>query len=89
MTVTTRERGTIPSLRCAGSNRGMMAETLDRIARGPSIDTWLAGLRANTRQSRINRGADPVSGEMPRRDDLGRVTGERVVFSSAGAARKR
>ena len=67
MTVTTRERGTIPGLRCAGSNRGQMADVLDRIARGPSIETWLADLHEETLQSRIRRGASPVTGEMPRK----------------------
>lgn len=58
-----REYGVIPHLIPARSNRGMMAAELDRIARGPTIEVWLANLRAQTRQSRIARGADPETGE--------------------------
>jgi hypothetical protein len=66
-------------------------------ARSPSdIDAYLAKLRAETRQSRINRGADPETGikVVTLRSDLGpekraevlRIA--RIGFASAGAKRK-
>jgi len=66
--VTTRERGTIPGCRKADPDSHM---ALDRQGRpwthSPSdIDAYLAKLRADTRQSRISRGADPT-GDLGRR----------------------
>ncbi len=62
--VTTRERGTIPGCRKAGPDSHMALDTQDRPwTHSPSaVDLYLARLRADTRQSRINRGADPNTG---------------------------
>ena len=62
--VITRERGAIPGCKAAGSNYGMAVDSAGRPwSRSPSdIDAYLAKLRAETRQSRINRGADPETG---------------------------
>src|SRR5258708_8871675 len=62
--VITRERGVIPGCKAAGSNYGMAVDRAGRPwSRSPSdIDAYLAKLRAETRQSRINRGADPETG---------------------------
>ena len=62
--VTTRERGTIPGCRKADSDSHMAVDSLGRPwTHSPSnIDVYLAKLRADTRQSRISRGADPNTG---------------------------
>jgi len=62
--VTTRERGTIPGCRKAGPDSHMAVDRQGRPwTHSPSdIDAYLAKLRADTRQSRISRGADPNTG---------------------------
>lgn len=62
--VITRERGVIPGCIPAGKNTGMAVDSIGRPwSRSPSdIDTYLAKLRHETRQSRIARGADPDTG---------------------------
>ncbi len=85
--VTTRERGTIPGCRKAGPDSHMALDTQGRPwTQSPSdVDLYLARLRAETRQSRINRGADPETGlKLSERDCIGRIE-----FQSAGAMRKR
>jgi hypothetical protein len=66
-------------------------------SRSPSdIDAYLAKLRAETRQSRINRGADPETGIkiVALRSDLGpekraeALRIGRIGFANAGAKRK-
>jgi hypothetical protein len=67
------------------------------VAKLPStVDTWLAALREETRQSRINRGADPETGlkVVALRSDLApeqraeALRIGRIGFASAGARRK-
>ena len=85
--VTTRERGTIPGCRKAGPDSHMAVDRQSRPwTHSPSdVDAYLAKLRAETRQSRINRGADPETGlNLSERDYIGRIE-----FQSAGAMRKR
>jgi hypothetical protein len=61
------------------------------------VDAYLAKLRAEVRQSRINRGADPVTGLkiVTLRSDLApeqraeALRIGRIGFASAGAKRKR
>jgi hypothetical protein len=102
--VITRERGVIPGCRAAGADSHMAVDGLGRpwleVAKLPStIDAWLAALREQTRQSRINRGADPETGEKIKvvpahRSDLTpeqrakAVQIGRIGFASAGARRK-
>src|SRR5260370_33549642 len=97
--VITRERGVIPGCKAAGSNYGMAVDSAGRPwSRSPSdIDAYLAKLRAETRRSRINRGADPETGlkvAVALRSDLApeqRVKATRtgrIGFASAGAKRK-
>src|SRR6266850_7748501 len=96
--VTTRERGVIPGCKAAGSNYGMAVDSVGRPwSRSPSdIDAYLAKLRAETRQSRINRGADPETGLklVALRSDLApeqraeALRIGRIGFASAGAKRR-
>jgi hypothetical protein len=97
--VITRERGVIPGCKAAGSNYGMAVDSAGRPwSRSPSdIDAYLAKLRAETRQSRINRGADPETGlkvAVALRSDLApeqraeALRIGRIGFASAGAKRK-
>jgi hypothetical protein len=99
--VITRERGTIPGCRKAEPDSHMALDKLGRPwTNSPSdVDFYLAKLRAETRQSRINRGADPNTGlklterhlrrdltpqELFRLEEYGSIH-----FESAGATRKR
>jgi hypothetical protein len=98
--VITRERGVIPGCKAAGPNHGMAVDSMGRPwSRSPSdIDMYLAKLRAETRQFRINRGADPDTGIkvalVALRSDLApeqraaALRIGRVGFASAGAKRK-
>jgi hypothetical protein len=96
--VITRERGVIPGCKAAGSNYGMAVDSAGRPwSSSPSdIDAYLAKLRAETRQSRINRGADPETGIkiVALRSDLApeqraeALRIGRIGFASAGAKRK-
>src|SRR5258708_3966160 len=96
--VITRERGVIPGCKAAGPNHGMAVDSMGRPwSRSPSdIDAYLAKLRAETRQSRINRGADPETGlkVVALRSDLApeqrteALRIGRIGFASAGAKRK-
>jgi hypothetical protein len=97
--VITRERGVIPGCKAAGPNHGMAVDSMGRPwSRSPSdVDVYLAKLRAETRQSRINRGADPETGikvAVALRSDLApeqqaeALRIGRVGFASAGAKRK-
>ena len=102
--VITRERGVIPGCRAPGPDSHMAVDGLGRpwieVAKLPStIDAWLAALREQTRQSRINRGADPETGEKinvvpaPRSDLAPEQRTEalrigRIGFASAGATRR-
>ncbi len=62
--VITRERGVIPGCRAPGPDSHMAVDGMGRPwTHSPSdIDAYLAKLRAETRQSRINRGTDPETG---------------------------
>jgi hypothetical protein len=82
-----------------GPHHGMAVDSMGRPwSRSPSdVDAYLATLRAETRQSRINRGADPETGikvVVALRSDLApEQRGEalrigRIGFASAGAKRK-
>jgi hypothetical protein len=100
--VITRERGVIPGCKAAGPDDHMAVDGLGRpwieVAKLPStIDAWLAALREETRQSRIRRGADPVTGlkvVVALRSDLApeqraaALRIGRIGFASAGAKRK-
>jgi hypothetical protein len=96
--VITRARGVIPGCRAAEPDSHMAVDSLGRPwSRSPSdIDAYLAKLRAETRQSRINRGADPETGikVVALRSDLApeqraaALRNGRVGFASAGAKRK-
>ena len=96
--VITRERGVIPGCRAPGPDSHMAVDGMGRPwTHSPSdIDAYLAKLRAETRQSRINRGADPETGVKiaalrsdlapEQRTDALRIG--RIGFASAGARRK-
>jgi hypothetical protein len=95
--VITRERGVIPGCRPADPDNHMAVDSLGRPwSSSPSdIDAYLAKLRAETRQSRINRGADSETGlKLPHRSDLSREQRAealrigRIGFASAGSKRK-
>jgi hypothetical protein len=96
--VITRERGVIPGCKAAGSNYGMAVDRAGRPwSRSPSdIDAYLAKLRAETRQSRINRGADPETGiklvalrsDLAPEQRLEALRIGRIGFASAGAKRR-
>jgi hypothetical protein len=96
--VITRERGVIPGCRAAGPDSHIAVDGLGRPwTHSPSdVDAYLAKLRAETRQSRINRGADPETGLklVVLRSDLApeqraeALRIGRVGFASAGARRK-
>ncbi len=96
--VITRERGVIPGCRAPGPDSHMAVDGLGRPwSRSPSdIDAYLAKLRAETRQSRINRGANPETGIkiVALRSDLApeqrteALRIGRIGFASAGAKRK-
>jgi hypothetical protein len=96
--VITRERGVIPGCRAPGPDSHMAVDSLGRPwTHSPSdVDAYLAKLRAETRQSRINRGADPETGIkiVALRSDLApeqraeALRIGRIGFASAGARRK-
>src|SRR5712672_2116349 len=96
--VITRERGVIPGCRAPGPDSHMAVDGMGRPwTHSPSdIDAYLAKLRAETRESRINRGADPETGIkiVALRSDLApeqrpeALRIGRIGFASAGAKRK-
>ncbi len=96
--VITRERGVIPGCRAPGPDSHMAVDGMGRPwTHSPSdIDAYLAKLRAETRQSRINRGTDPETGIkiVALRSDLApeqraeALRIGRIGFASAGAKRK-
>ena len=96
--VITRERGVIPGCRAPGPDSHMAVDGMGRPwTHSPSdIDAYLAKPRAETRQSRINRGTDPETGIkiVALRSDLApeqraeALRIGRIGFASAGAKRK-
>ncbi len=97
--VITRERGVIPGCRAPGPDSHMAVDGLGRPwTHSPSdVDAYLAKLRQEVQQSRINRGADPETGlkvVVALRCDLApeqraeALRIGRIGFASAGAKRK-
>jgi hypothetical protein len=97
--VIARKRGVIPECRAPGPDSHMAVDGLGRPwTHSPSdVDAYLAKHRAETRQSRINRGADSETGlktvvalrsdlTVEQRAEALRIG--RIGFACAGAKRK-